>query len=117
MSYSIQSYVLIPKRFDIGKHLSILEAAGISVDIETTKKVFKIIQINKLAHRQDFEWVDNYRDGFDFVLRVVKEMGFLVHEFIDNSCSGRDFIYDIGDKLLNKRELILYYLQEIQNEY
>jgi hypothetical protein len=111
MSYSIQSYVLIPKWFDIDKHLSILETADISVDIETTKKVFKTIQINKLAHRQDFEWVDNYRDGFDFVLRVIKEMGFLIHEFVNYSCSGGDFIYDIGDKLLNRRELISRYLE------
>ena len=105
MSSSIQTYVIVPKDFDFEKHLSIAEMGGINIDIETARKV--LVEVKKSGvHCQDFDFNSDLESGFDFSVRLLRELNMVIHEYENGSCSGGDFIHNIRKAIIDKKELI-----------
>ena len=113
MSYSVHTYVIIPKGFDFEKHLSILEQMGSTVDIGIARNVLTAAK-ERHAHCQDFEWGGyNIQDGFQFALQVLKDLNMILYEENDGSTSGDDWILNVSKEVIKKKELIEQLFEEI----
>jgi len=108
MSCSDYHYVLIPKNFDVERHLSLSELAGISIKTEEVKKVISDVQRNGGAHCQDYCLKEG---SFDFVVRFLTELGYVLFTE-ERGNSGDDRIINMKRHLLNNIQLVEQTLKE-----
>jgi len=108
MSCSMYYYVVIPKNFDVEKHLSLSELAGINIKVEEVKRTINNIQKSGGAHCQDEDYEDR---GWEFVVRFLTELRYVLFTE-ERGFAGDDQIISIKEHLLNKKQLVEQILKE-----